>query len=55
MPRYGRGLIPSPKAAHQIDDEAYQEQQANRAAADGRSAEIKTAAAEKEKQHKEYE
>ena len=39
------------KSAHAIDDEADQKNQAKPAAADDRSAQIKSAATEQEKQH----
>lgn len=42
------GLNPRPESAHQINDQANQQEQAKSAAADNRAAKIKAAAAEQE-------
>jgi hypothetical protein len=43
------------ESAHQKDDQAYQQNQANPAAADGGTAKVKTAAAEQKQQHEKQE
>jgi hypothetical protein len=40
------------KSTHQIDDDAYHQNQANPAAADDRASKVKTAAAEQKKEDK---
>lgn len=53
-PRSPEFSIPSSlraKSAHQVDDEAYQQDQANPTAADDGPSEVKAAAAEQEKKH----
>lgn len=42
----------SPKAAHQINDETYEQNEAQSTAADGRPADVKAAAAEQQNEDK---
>jgi hypothetical protein len=47
----GDGLISRAESAHEINNDAYQQYQADPAAADGRPAKVKSAAAEQKKKN----